>query len=157
MKKIFVFSDSHGSTADMLRLVREGAPDMVLHLGDYERDCDELRRAFPGLEIRGVRGNCDVRSAGPSLVRFNVEGVRVFACHGHEYRVKSGYQTICYAALEAEADLVLFGHTHIPYRDRAFGLELLNPGSVGMGIRRTWGLVTLDAGEITTEIVTISN
>ena len=152
MKRIFVFSDSHGSIQDMLRLTREGRPDLVLHLGDYSADAEELARACPETPVRFVRGNCDLRSAAPELLRLTVEGVRIFACHGHLYRVKSGYQTVCYAALEAEADLVLFGHTHIPYRDRAFGLELLNPGSVGQSSRPGWGLVTIDGGEFTTEL-----
>jgi putative phosphoesterase len=155
MKRIFVFSDSHGVTADMLRLVREGAPEMVLHLGDYDRDCDELRRAFPGLDIRGVRGNCDYRSAAPELLRFTAEGVRVFACHGHNYRVKSGYQTICYAALEAEADLVLFGHTHRALHEKEGKVEFFNPGSVGRGWPPSYGLLRLGDGPLRAEIITL--
>ena len=34
-KKLLVFSDSHGSTADMVRIVRSEKPDLVLHLGDH--------------------------------------------------------------------------------------------------------------------------
>jgi putative phosphoesterase len=150
--KLLVFSDSHGYADNMLRAIEKEKPALCFFLGDGADDLKKLAQRFPDLPVQAVRGNCDLRSAAPELLRLTVEGVRIFACHGHLYRVKSGYQTVCYAALEAEADLVLFGHTHIPYRDRAFGLELLNPGSVGQSSRPGWGLVTIDGGEFTTEL-----
>ena len=153
MTRICVFSDSHGSLAKMKEIVRAEKPDMVLHLGDLVSDCEELRREFPQLDIRNVRGNCDYRSAVPLLLRCTVEGKQIFAAHGHAYQVKSGYTRICYAALEAGADILLFGHTHIPYRDHALTLDILNPGSIGPGYKPSYGRITIDAGTVETEIV----
>ena len=45
--KAAVFSDSHGSTALMKECVRRVRPDVIIHLGDYERDAEALRLEFP--------------------------------------------------------------------------------------------------------------
>jgi diadenosine tetraphosphatase ApaH/serine/threonine PP2A family protein phosphatase len=49
------------------------------------------------------------------------------------------------------ASRVVFGHTHLPFRRRAEGVELVNPGSVGMPFDgdpgAAYALVT-DAGEV---------
>lgn len=152
MTKIFVFSDSHGNVEYMAQIITEGKPDVVLHLGDYVSDCDELRRRFPEMRIANVRGNCDYRSAVPELLRLNIEGKQIFAAHGHVYNVKSGYTRICYAAMEADADILLFGHTHIPHRDTGLGMEIMNPGSIGKGVRPSYGVIIID-DEIKAEIV----
>lgn len=152
MTKICVFSDSHGKTADMERVVRAEKPDIVLHLGDMTEDCDALRRGFPELQIANVRGNCDYYSASPELMKLNIEGRKIFAAHGHRYNVKNSYNAICYAAMEAEADIVLFGHTHIPYRDRTLCMEIMNPGSIGRGIEPSYGVIELDEDKLFMEI-----
>jgi len=155
MTKIFVFSDSHGETRDMIRIIDEGKPDMVIHLGDYTSDCDELCKRFPDIRITGVRGNCDYRSAVPELRKLHVDGKLLFAAHGHAYNVKSGYTRICYAAMEADADILLFGHTHIAYKDSGLGMEIMNPGSIGRGVRPSYGVITIDGNVVKTEIMYI--
>lgn len=152
MTRVCVFSDSHGCPDHMLRVIREEEPDVVFHLGDGERDVAAVRRAFPGLTVHAVRGNCDW--SGPALIQTRIEGQKVFAAHGDAYRVKSDrdYQTLRYAALEADARLVLFGHTHRPYHDRVWGMELVNPGSVGYGPYASYALVTIDGEKITAQL-----
>ncbi len=154
MKKLCVFSDSHGFSGHMLRAIRREEPDLIVHLGDGQWDLDAVRQAFPELEIRSVRGNCDLYSGAPASLCFEVEQARIFAVHGHAHQVKYDrtYQRLCWAALEQEADLVLFGHTHIPYHDRYGSLEILNPGSISAGGRPSYGVVLADAGRITAEL-----
>lgn len=154
MTKLCVFSDSHGCPEHMLRVIRQEAPDAVFHLGDGEGDLKAVRRAFPDLPLYQVRGNCDWASAAPALLRTEVEGQKVFATHGHLYDVKMGrdYQRLRYAALEADARLVLFGHTHIPYHDRVWGMELVNPGSIGYGARPSYAVVTIDGKAIAADL-----
>ena len=45
--RLAVFSDSHGFCASMIGAVRAYRPDMILHLGDYSRDAEELIKEFP--------------------------------------------------------------------------------------------------------------
>ena len=155
MTKILVFSDSHGEVESMVRIIESANPDIVIHLGDYTSDCDQLCRKFPELQITGVRGNCDYRSAVPELRKLYVDGKLIFAAHGHVYNVKSGYTRICYAAMEADADILLFGHTHIAHRDTGLGMEIMNPGSIGRGAHPSYGVIIIDGDNIKTEIVYI--
>ncbi len=152
MSKVLVFSDSHGEIENMRRIVLAEKPDVLIHLGDYVSDCDELRNLFPELQIANVRGNCDYRSAVPELLRLNVDGKLIFAAHGHVYNVKSGYTRICYAAMEADADILLFGHTHIPHRDTGLGMEIMNPGSIGRGARPSYGIINIDGNNLELKI-----
>lgn len=155
MTKIFVFSDSHGEVDNMIRVIDEYKPEMVIHLGDHSSDCDELIKRFPELRITGVRGNCDYRSAAPELRKLFIDGKLMFITHGHNYNVKSGYTRVCYAAMEADADILLFGHTHIAYRDCGLGMDIMNPGSIGRGARPSYGVIVIDGDEVKTELVYI--
>lgn len=151
MKRICVFSDSHGSPEGMLLAVRAEKPDLVIHLGDGEGDLYRLEREFPGLPIENVRGNCDWRSTSLKTLRLTVEGKRIFAVHGHEYDVKRDRElrALKQAALDDEADILLFGHTHSPYTDHTLGMDVMNPGSIGEGAAHTYGVITIENGAVT--------
>ena len=142
-----VFSDSHGSQEPLCRAIRTYQPDMVLHLGDYVRDAMALEKALPGLEVRYVRGNCDVGSPAPETLCFALEGVSVFMTHGHLYSVKYTLQSIANAAHFSGARLALFGHTHQAEYRRMGDVLLLNPGSAGRGDEKTFCLLTLEGGK----------
>lgn len=142
-----VFSDSHGSQEPLCRAIRACNPDLVLHLGDYVRDAVALEAARPGLEVRYVRGNCDVGAPGPEKLCFTLEGVTVFMTHGHLYSVKYTLQSLANAAHFSGAQLALFGHTHQAEFRQMGDVLLLNPGSAGRGEEKTFGLLTLEGGE----------
>lgn len=57
--KIFVISDTHGRTEKVEEVWnRLTDVDLVLHLGDYEKDAQRLAQIF-GVEVIGVKGNMD--------------------------------------------------------------------------------------------------
>ena len=60
---------------------------------------------------------------------------------------------LCEAALEADADVVLFGHTHAPFRDFTMGMHLLNPGSIGPTTRPSYGIIETDGEKTETKVV----
>ena len=155
--RLCVFSDSHGNPAPMLRAIRKEDPDAIFHLGDGEGDLRAVKREFPKLPIYSVRGNCDVFGASPALLQTEIAGQKVFAAHGHAFKVKydRDYQTLRYAALEADARIVLFGHTHIPYHDRVWGMELVNPGSIGYGAHPGYAVLTVDENGVTADLKSI--
>ena len=109
--KILVFSDSHRYTGGMIQAIEEQQPDLVVHLGDLQRDAEELALLYPKLSMVTVPGNCDGWTTDPLERQFMVCGKRVLLSHGHIYR------PCCFQ----EPD----------------GLWVLNPGSA----RSTFGLV----------------
>ena len=150
--KIIVFSDSHRRLEGMRSVIEAEAPDYVFHLGDHDSDAEALMREYPMLPIAAVRGNCDGWSDTPKTRSFVLGGLRFFLCHGHTYGVKGGYLQASYAALEQNADVLLFGHTHEPYFELfetgdSKRLYLLNPGSCGCGYPSTYGRILLNAGQ----------
>ena len=155
MKKLLVFSDSHGEVDGMEAVVRREKPDLVLHLGDLCRDFDELRRRLPTQTMQNVCGNCDGFTEVPDQRVLQVEGWRILMTHGHRQQVKLGYALALSAAREVGADLLLCGHTHISLYRNLNGLRLLNPGSC-WGRRGTYGVIELGEGEPQCRIECIS-
>ena len=78
----------------------------------------------------GVYGNNDhgaLRERLPEVARAEIEGVRIAVVH--ETGDKKGREERC-AARFPDADVLVFGHSHIPWDTTApAGLRLLNPGS----------------------------
>ncbi len=140
--KAAVFSDTHSSNALMLEAIRRYRPDVVIHLGDYERDADVIRREFPDIALYNVCGNCDMVPSSPAEDTVQLGPVKAFITHGHLYDVNWGdYSRLGYAALERGASIAMFGHTHMPLNDDFGSVKLLNPGSAGRGREPTWAKV----------------
>ena len=127
-KRILVLSDSHGYPLNNLLMKAEslGRIDAVFHLGDGYRDMDGFLTEFP-LLFR-VGGNCDF-FGGEREELVPLFGKRFFLTHGHAYHVKSTLSLLKSRACEAEADCVLFGHTHTPHNEYDAGRLYLNPGA----------------------------
>lgn len=150
--KILVFSDSHGYVARMQQAIAKETPDVVLHLGDCETDCQQLSWSGP---ICQVCGNCDPHPKNPKTYTATYAGYRFFMTHGHLYQVKYSLLRLSFAAQEAQANVVLFGHTHVPYCSCERGIWFLNPGSCGNTAQPTYGIVEISAEHtLTCRIVT---
>ena len=130
----------------MLHAVRAEKPDQVLHMGDHDSDCDEIRRNFPMLPVRAVRGNCDWYSREDTEALLVFQGKKILITHGQCYQVKMGTELLLAAAESAGADVVIFGHTHIPVCTTESGILMINPGSVRFS--HTFGVLTLNGGKI---------
>lgn len=149
-----VFSDSHGCTELMTEAVRRCRPDLIIHLGDYERDAFALREEFPHIPMYCVCGNCDIARISPLWDLVQIGPVKAFICHGHSYNVKMNLNNLYYAAQEQGAQIALFGHTHIPCNQEIGALKLINPGTAGKGLKPTWAkLEVFDTGGIYCQIL----
>ncbi len=137
--KILVFSDSHGDVSSMDRTILMEKPDHILHLGDCVKDARALEKH--GIPLTCVAGNCDWGSGEPEVLTPVFRSTRIYMTHGHLHRVKMQYQLIFYAGLEAEADIILFGHTHQPECFTKEGLWLMNPGACSR--RGSYGVIIL--------------
>jgi hypothetical protein len=106
------------------------AADVVIHAGDWVDvsllDVLERRSA----RLIGVYGNNDgpaLRARLPEVARVVLDGLRVAVVH--ETGSAQGRDARC-AARFPDTDLLVFGHSHIPWDTTApQGLRLLNPGS----------------------------
>ena len=152
--KAAVFSDTHSNTALMVEAVRRCRPDLIIHLGDHDRDTEILRREFPQIPLYSVCGNCDLGSTAPLRDIVPLGPVKAFITHGHLYHVDyDRVDSLVYAAQEAGAQIAMFGHTHRPYNGEMGGVKVLNPGTAGKGRKLTWALVEVfDNGGIACEI-----
>ena len=155
--KILVFSDSHGDRKVLLRAVSDESPDWILHLGDHASDCADVRRAYPQIPLRALRGNCDRTDGEPETDEFVVEGKRIFMTHGHLYGVKYRMGDLINNAMLRGADVLLFGHTHRQVLDERDGLTILNPGSIGRGGARTYAVLTVTPDSLRAELKTLAD
>ena len=148
--KILVFSDTHGyldSAEHVLKRIG-GRMDMVFHLGDHDEDARELQKEFPKLPFHVVKGNNDYGIDTPSQKLVRAGGKTLLLTHGHKQRVHWNPDTISYWAEEQGADVVLFGHTHVPLWDDGGRVALFNPGSISLprGGMPTFGILTIENG-----------
>ena len=104
--------------------------DVVMHAGDWtsEELLDELDAR--AARLVGVFGNNDhgaLRERLPEVARVELGGVRFAVMH--ETGSKEGRERRADAAFP-DADVLVFGHSHIPWDTVSpGGLRLLNPGS----------------------------
>ena len=130
--KLCVCSDSHGNIRGLQKMVEKEHPSMILFLGDGNRDL--LHVDVPDhVPVLAVAGNCDLLCTLPTTRTVEVEGKRIFMTHGHQYGVKQGLSGLRTAAADAEADIVVYGHTHIAAAQQMDGRVFLCPGSIGSG------------------------
>ena len=139
--KILVFSDSHGKVNPMRAIAEKEAPDLILHLGDYESDC---AAAFSGFRVVKVRGNCDFGSVEETERFLDLGTEKIWMTHGHKYQVKSGLGSLLKRGKEQGATLILYGHTHRRYLLETADYTVLNPGTPDQG----YGVILLEGGKI---------
>lgn len=132
--KLLLIADTHvpKRAKDMPAQVWQAvaAADVVLHAGDWvdEALLDELERR--SARLIGVAGNNDgpeLWARLPEVARAELGGLRWAVVH--ETGQAKGRETRC-AAEYPDVDVLVFGHSHIPWDTTApSGLRLLNPGS----------------------------
>ena len=72
---------------------------------------------------------------------------KILMMHGHTRNVKATGMSAYYAAREMGADVLLYGHTHIPLVDFDGTLYTMNPGAAGDRLRPTCGIITIEDGK----------
>ncbi len=127
--KIGIISDTHGNIDKVVNEFKDSDVNLILHLGDNSEDGIIIEKKLQR-EVIAVRGNCDFYDRKNPLERIiEIGDKKIFMTHGHEYNVKREMNTLYYRGKELEVDIVLFGHTHIPYLNIGEKLKIFNPGS----------------------------
>ncbi|GAA1711911.1 YfcE family phosphodiesterase [Kribbella yunnanensis] len=128
------------------------AADVVIHAGDWVNVAllDELEER--AARLIGCWGNNDgpeLRARLPEVARVTLDGLSVAVVH--ETGASKGREERCERAYPG-VDLLVFGHSHIPWDTTApGGLRLLNPGSPTDRRRQpycTFQTATITAGRL---------
>jgi putative phosphoesterase len=134
MTRLLIMADTHvpkrarDLPAQLWSAVDEA--DVVVHAGDWVAVSllDDLEAR--ARRLVGVYGNNDgpaLRARLPEVARTTIGGVRLAVVH--ETGSATGREERC-AAAYSDVDVLIFGHSHIPWdTTAATGLRLLNPGS----------------------------
>ena len=155
--KLLVFSDTHGYSKTMLDIISDEKPDLIVHLGDGGPDTDEIKKQFPHIPLKAVRGNCDRPSLLlPEMEIFMAGGLKILITHGHAYSVKKNLAALIAKANSTGVDLVMYGHTHIPDWHMSGNLRVLNPGACGNSQPQSYARIKLSMdGYISCDIVSL--
>jgi hypothetical protein len=103
--------------------------DLILHAGDVcvPSVLDELAGYAPVRVVRGNNDGPDVAAWGaPETLQLDLDGLPVAMVHdsgpaaGRTARMRRRFP---------DADLVVFGHSHIPMDQTGDGIRIFNPGS----------------------------
>lgn len=145
--RILVISDSHGKNDDVKQVIEQvGEIDMFIHLGDIERGPDYIRE-LAGCECHMVAGNNDYDIDLPAMDSFMIGDKNVFITHGHRFYVGGGVERLREFAMDNGYDIVMYGHTHVPFLERG-EVTILNPGSISYprqdGRKHTFMIIEVD-------------
>ncbi|WHT23120.1 metallophosphoesterase family protein [Crossiella sp. CA-258035] len=125
--------------------------DVILHAGDVctANVLHELAAFAPVHAVLGNNDGPDVAAWGaPETLELDLDGLRVAMIHdsgqanGRTARMRRRFP---------EADLVVFGHSHIPMDVTGDGVRIFNPGSPTDRRRQpqgTMGLLRIERGEL---------
>lgn len=160
--RIGVVSDTHlrtpGPSLDHLLDVVFADTDMILHAGDIV-----ARRVLDRLEERGVIAVCgnmddyEIADTIPPSRIIPAAGLRIGLIHG--WGSKEGLtERITSRFHEDGVDLIVFGHSHVPFWEKVNGVHLFNPGSASQNRytgNGTVGLLDITDGTIEARFIEV--
>lgn len=118
--KILILSDSH-SRLIKLDLTKY---DYIIHAGDKGISKDLINNLD---NAYSVCGNCDFE--GEKTLSFNIDGYNIFLTHGDLFGVKNSLDRLIYRGLIEDANIVIYGHTHIANVFYEGDALFINPGA----------------------------
>lgn len=140
-------SHPHAASAGHIAALR---PDAILHAGDIGdlEVLDDLGKVAP---VVAVRGNIDTHASdlpdalSVDLLSGDERLMRILLLHIAVYGPKLRADA-ARMARSCGADLVVCGHSHVPFAGRDKGLVVFNPGSIGprrFGLPIVFGVMDL--------------
>lgn len=153
MTTIVVLSDSHGNrrgVESLFPIMQES--DMIIHLGDTSQDGSFIRSKFPD-KTHLLNGNCDLMKIGDNELVLEVEGVKIFACHGHLYSVKSNLYKLVERAKELGCTVALYGHTHSACEMEIDGVLTINPGTMSRYSQKSYCYLVVNGNKAVAKTV----
>lgn len=129
--KIALLSDTHRNTKEIDKIIDKLKEcDLIIHAGDNFIDSKYIH-TMTNKPLMAVKGNCDFDNVEDEIL-FNVENYNIFLTHGDKYDVKYNLDKLKQKAKEENANIVIFGHTHVPLHKEIDGITFINPGSLSI-------------------------
>lgn len=130
MSQILLISDTHFLSRQDLHAFIHQFPHIhsIIHCGDI----------YPGYrpgDISGLylcKGNNDLTEA-PLIAHFTIDQITFTLTHGHINNYAYNPCTLKQLLSQYPADIICFGHTHIPYIHQDEDVTIVNPGSLTLG------------------------
>jgi uncharacterized protein len=132
--KITVLSDTHmprrgkGFPEALVKDMEES--ELIIHAGDFQTS--EIYNSLSEYgELTGVVGNVDgeeLKRILPKKKILEVHGIKIGIVHG-DGKGKTTEKRADEAFSNEDVDIIIFGHSHIPYLRYHQGVLLFNPGS----------------------------
>jgi putative phosphoesterase len=125
--RIGIIADTHGllrpEAVEALRGV-----DAIVHAGDVggQHVLDGLRQLAPVTYVEGNNDDGD----GTGIVRVTIGGLRILLTHILP-RPDEPRMHVVASLWEKPADIVIFGHSHLPHDEIIDGVRYFNPASAG--------------------------
>lgn len=160
--RILVVSDSHNMVlnSQLETIATYGSFDMLVHCGDKYKDADKFASKLNIKKVYRVPGNCDIAPNDlPLILTEIIEDKKIIITHGHLHGVKSGIDNIKDYAKEANADIVLYGHTHCAHNEIIDDILFFNPGSTISSKcgDESFGIIEIKSDNIRNSIISLKN
>jgi len=151
--RILVFSDSHGDSESMKKVIKKFYPDVALFLGDGIEDFLVLEKDFPHTKFFSVMGNADPSDSGVLERLQTFDKVAIYMTHlDNLFKIKEDREKIL-AIMKLNAQIILYGNTHVPELFVSHGITFMNPGTISKSFGfRTFGLIDIIDNEYFCEI-----
>lgn len=133
--RVGIISDTHmpKRAKKLPKKLIEGlqAVDLIIHAGDWT-SLDVYHELLQIAPVLGVFGNVDpyeVQEVFEEKVILEVSGFKIGVIHGHAGKKKNTPARALEAFQDNKMDVIIFGHSHIPYKEVIENTLLFNPGS----------------------------
>ena len=127
--------------------------DLIMHAGDFVSfEAYEALRQVSRLEaVAGNMDDSEIIGTLPSRKEITVGGLTIGLMHG--WGGPSDLPQKIRTQFSHDIDCIVFGHSHVPYNRKDGETLLFNPGSPAFNPNRTFGILTVENGDISGEIV----
>ncbi|MCX7749627.1 MAG: metallophosphatase family protein [Clostridia bacterium] len=149
--KIGVISDTHiprsaKTIPDKVFEIFTGV-ELIIHAGDIAEEAaiEQLEAVAPVIAVHGNRDSDAMKKTLPERRILELEGFRIGILHGHGDKGTTRDRLPEFFNGEA-LDLIIFGHSHIPFNQRIGETLYFNPGSPTMKKRQRYpsvGIISL--------------
>ncbi len=152
MKKVGIISDTHGLIRPEALNLLKGS-DLIVHAGDIgsEKVLTALKKLAP---VNAVQGNIDFGNWVAKLPKTEVveiDQILIYVIHNLD--------ELDLSPVDANIDVVVYGHSHKPLIEKREGVFFINPGSAGprrFHLPISIALLDIEGEKITPQILTLA-